>query len=208
MRLSFPYDRRPVATCRDNRRQRFHDDDRRGLGALCPRRSSPHAPQRPALLRQRPSPVSSHRDRVRRKISYRTDISGQAYRVHRRGATGSDKPRPVATCRDQSRPVATCRASATKRPQNDQRQGARQPTTSRDPSRHTTSSKLEKRLSEKDGEIVFLRGELAVKNEQIKDLTERARETNHLIAGLQKMLTHLLGRPEINSGEPNSIDHQ
>ena len=31
---------------------------------------------------------------------------------------------------------------------------------------------------------------------QIKDLTERARETNHLIAGLQKMLTPLLGRPE------------
>lgn len=30
---------------------------------------------------------------------------------------------------------------------------------------------------------------------QIKDLTERARETNHLIAGLQKMLTPLLGRP-------------
>ena len=29
---------------------------------------------------------------------------------------------------------------------------------------------------------------------QIKDLTERARETNHLIGGLQKMLTPLLGR--------------
>jgi len=37
---------------------------------------------------------------------------------------------------------------------------------------------------------------VAVKNDQIKDLTERARETNHLIAGLQKMLTPLLGRPE------------
>jgi hypothetical protein len=34
-----------------------------------------------------------------------------------------------------------------------------------------------------------------VKDGQIKDLTERARETNHLIAGLQKMLTPLLGRP-------------
>ena len=31
---------------------------------------------------------------------------------------------------------------------------------------------------------------------QIKDLTERARETNHLIAGLQKMLTPLLGAPD------------
>ena len=53
---------------------------------------------------------------------------------------------------------------------------------------------IEKRLDEKDGEINFLRSEVAVKNEQIKDLTERARETNHLIAGLQKMLTPLLGR--------------
>ena len=42
----------------------------------------------------------------------------------------------------------------------------------------------------------FLRTEIAVKNDQIKDLTERARETNHLIAGLQKMLTPLLGRSE------------
>jgi len=55
---------------------------------------------------------------------------------------------------------------------------------------------LEKRLKEKDGEITFLRSEVAVKNDQIKDLTERARETNHLIAGLQKMLTPLLGRSE------------
>jgi hypothetical protein len=52
---------------------------------------------------------------------------------------------------------------------------------------------LEKRLDEKDGEIGFLRSEVAVKNDQIKDLTERARETNHLIAGLQKMIP-LLGR--------------
>ena len=41
----------------------------------------------------------------------------------------------------------------------------------------------------------FLRSEISVKNDQIKDLTERARETNHLIAGLQKMLSPLLGSP-------------
>jgi hypothetical protein len=43
-------------------------------------------------------------------------------------------------------------------------------------------------------ENAFLRGQVAVKDEQIKDLTERARETNHLIGGLQRMLTPLLGR--------------
>jgi hypothetical protein len=57
------------------------------------------------------------------------------------------------------------------------------------------TKQLEKRIEEKDGEIHFLRTEVAVKNNQIKDLTERARETNHLIAGLQKMLTPLLGGP-------------
>ena len=46
-----------------------------------------------------------------------------------------------------------------------------------------------------ESENEFLRGQVAVKDDQIKDLTERARETNHLIAGLQKMLTPLLGRP-------------
>jgi hypothetical protein len=63
---------------------------------------------------------------------------------------------------------------------------------------------LEKRLDEKDGEIGFLRSEVAVKNDQIKDLTERARETNHLIAGLQKMLTPLLGRASDSGSPPGS----
>lgn len=47
-----------------------------------------------------------------------------------------------------------------------------------------------------EGENEFLRQQIGVKDEQIKDLTERARETNHLIAGLQKMLTPLPGRTE------------
>lgn len=45
-----------------------------------------------------------------------------------------------------------------------------------------------------EGDIEFLRGQVTVKDGQIKELTERARETNVLIAGLQKMLTPLLGR--------------
>ena len=61
---------------------------------------------------------------------------------------------------------------------------------------------LEKRLDEKDGEITFLRSEVSIKNDQIKDLTERARETNHLIAGLQKMLTPLLGRSDDQKTAP------
>jgi hypothetical protein len=51
-------------------------------------------------------------------------------------------------------------------------------------------------VSRLESENEFLRTQIGVKDEQIKDLTERARETNHLIAGLQKMLTPLLARSE------------
>ena len=37
----------------------------------------------------------------------------------------------------------------------------------------------------------FLREQIAVKDGQIKEMTERARETNHLIAGLQRLLPML-----------------
>jgi hypothetical protein len=114
----------------------------------------------------------------------------------RQAATSPDLSRRDATSRDQSRQVAP---TVTAEKQNDElRYGA---ATGDDTSRPVATStdyvaQLEKRLGEKDGEIVFLRGELVVKNEQIKDVTERARDSNHLIAGLQKMLTPLLGRPD------------
>ena len=61
-----------------------------------------------------------------------------------------------------------------------------------DLSRHVaTDTRYIERL---EGENEFLRSQVTVKDDQIKDLTERARETNHLIAGLQKMLTPLLVR--------------
>lgn len=71
-------------------------------------------------------------------------------------------------------------------------------------------------LDQLKGEVEFLRGEIGIKNEQIKDLTERARETNVLIGGLQKMLTPLLGRsgaeervhtyaPENREGDNNQV---
>ena len=102
-----------------------------------------------------------------------------------------DLSRPVATCRDKSRQLSS--------PEESHDEPRQEAATSPDLSRPVATEyveQLEKRLGEKDGEIEFLRTEVAVKNDQIKDLTERARETNHLIAGLQKMLTPLLGRGE------------
>jgi hypothetical protein len=112
----------------------------------------------------------------------------------RLSATSPDLSRHAATSRDVSRHVAT--AVVPKENPKEPRQEAQ---TGTDKARQGATDyieQLEKRLDEKDGEITFLRGEVAVKNDQIKDLTERARETNHLIAGLQKMLTPLLGRAE------------
>jgi hypothetical protein len=116
-----------------------------------------------------------------------------------------EEVRPVATVRDKSRQVATEPAE----PMSNEI--ASQTATSDDRSRPFAAShveQLEKRLGEKDSEIQFLRSEVAVKNDQIKDLTERARETNHLIAGLQKMLTPLLGGPAadpIREARPDSM---
>jgi hypothetical protein len=96
-----------------------------------------------------------------------------------------EEVRPVATSRDESRLVATPVAPAKSHIEESQ-DG---PTTS-DRSRQGTTAYVERLESEND----FLRQQIGVKDDQIKDLTERARETNHLIAGLQKMLTPLLGR--------------
>jgi hypothetical protein len=49
-------------------------------------------------------------------------------------------------------------------------------------------------LLERENEL--LRGQLAVKDKQIAEQSERARETNLLINGLQRMLGPLLSAPE------------
>jgi hypothetical protein len=89
-------------------------------------------------------------------------------------------PRPVESCRDKTLYQLQHKPAKT----------------SPDASRQVAPIYVERLESEND----FLRKQIAVKDDQIKDLTERARETNHLIAGLQKMLTPLLGR----SAEPPS----
>jgi hypothetical protein len=105
----------------------------------------------------------------------------------RLAATSPDLSRHDATSRDVSRAVAT--AVVPQESPDEPRQEAR---TGSDKSRPVATAYVERLESENE----FLRGQIGVKDDQIKDLTERARETNHLIAGLQKMLTPLLGRPE------------
>jgi hypothetical protein len=101
----------------------------------------------------------------------------------RQTVAGRDEPRPVATRRDTETPALP---------------EPRQASTSRDePWPAATEVEAASRYAARlEGENTFLREQIGVKDDQIKDLTERARETNHLIAGLQRMLTPLLGRPE------------
>jgi hypothetical protein len=66
---------------------------------------------------------------------------------------------------------------------------------------HDTDDRYVARI---ESENEFLRGQITVKDTQIKDLTERARETNHLIAGLQKMLTPLLGASDRTAAVDNA----
>ena len=96
-----------------------------------------------------------------------------------------EEVRPVATGHDEPRHAATDVVAKTSH--DEPASGA---STAADEPRHA-ATEFVARL---EGENIFLRQQIGVKDEQIKDLTERARETNHLIAGLQKMLTPLLGR--------------
>lgn len=106
-----------------------------------------------------------------------------------------EEVRPLATGRDQPRQVATVITAADAGDDEDRRAA-----TSPDLPRQVATEYV----ARLEGENDFLRGQIAVKDDQIKDLTERARETNHLIAGLQTMLAPLLGRAERNE---TNLDH-
>jgi len=62
----------------------------------------------------------------------------------------------------------------------------------------TTPDLSERYINRLEGEVTFLREEISTKNAQIKELSERSRETNVLIGGLQRLLAPLLG-----SGDPH-----
>ena len=104
-----------------------------------------------------------------------------------------EETRQTMAGRDEPRPVATMSHEEVRAPD-----GSRdQPATGRDEPRQTAAEAdfVSRYVARLEGENEFLRGQVTVKDGQIKEMTERARETNVLIAGLQKMLTPLLGRP-------------
>src|SRR5674476_441501 len=94
---------------------------------------------------------------------------------------------------EEVRPVAT--PVAVQESHEDERQP--RATTNDEPRPVATSPDYsEKYMNRLEGENAFLREEIGIKNTQIKELTERSRETNHLFGGLQRMLAPLLGQPD------------
>jgi hypothetical protein len=105
-----------------------------------------------------------------------------------------EEVRPVATGLDMPRPVATDVTSP-----ESQQGPPKEPATGSDLSRPVATAYIER----VESEIVFLRKQIGVKDDQIKDLTERARETNFLIQGLQNLFLQLNpSRPQDTSFEP------
>ena len=104
-----------------------------------------------------------------------------------------EEVRPTATLRDETRHVATTVAADLR-----DGEGRQMASTSPDASRPVaTGPDMAERFIERlEGEIAFLRDEIGTKNAQIKELSERSRETNLLIGGLQRMLSPLLGSPD------------
>jgi len=113
-----------------------------------------------------------------------------------RHITYINEVRTVANSRDQTRTDANVRIMENK---------GKEGTSSRDQTR-TFATFAPPTIATSSGSKArtdFYREQIGVKDGQIKELTERARETNVLIAGLQKMLTPLLGRPPETETNPH-----
>lgn len=104
-----------------------------------------------------------------------------------------EEVRPTATGRDLSRPDATHVAA-----ENQDEPNRHQLSTTTDKSRQdaTSDDLTAKYIDRLEGEVAFLREELTTKNGQIKELTERSRETNVLIGGLQRLIAPMLRSPD------------
>jgi hypothetical protein len=94
-------------------------------------------------------------------------------------AIGRDEPRPAAT-QAAAQSIALSKGIGPATPDDTPRTAA-------------TDDRYVARL---EGEVDFLRGQITTKDLQIRELTERSRETNVLIGGLQRLLAPLLGSPD------------
>lgn len=142
---------------------------------------------------------------VDRHISYIKEVTP---------TTSRDLSRQVATRRDNDDAVPPLNDGAT----GDDNEPRQATTGDDDPRQALTGPKLSRQVATSadtnryierlESENEFLRNQIGVKDGQIKEMTERARETNVLIGGLQKMLSPLLGTGERRGEQTNSRGDQ
>jgi hypothetical protein len=109
-----------------------------------------------------------------------------------------EEVRPVATLRDLSRQVATKTTETDPLPETPTGDDKQRPVAAPVPDDSRYVAALER-------ENDFLRGQITVKDTQISELTERSRETNVLIGGLQRLLAPLLRSPDPHS--TTTVEH-
>ncbi|MGJ0531836.1 hypothetical protein [Methylocystis sp.] len=145
----------------------------------------------PASIDKHIAYVQEINEATSRDMSRQVGIDNSSFSSH-------DKPRHVAaTGDDKSRHVATSGDMHDENLGNDERQGATAAATGDDKVRQVATTDADTRyVARLESEVDFLRGQVSTKDAQIKELTERSRETNVLIGGLQRMLAPLLGSPD------------
>jgi len=145
----------------------------------------------PASLDKHIAYIQEINDATSRDMSRPFAVDNSSYSSHDKQRQGT------ATTSDQPRHVAAGGVMADENPTDAPRQVATPGATSGDQPRHVATSDAESRyVARLESEVDFLRGQVATKDAQIKELTERSRETNVLIGGLQRMLAPLLGSPD------------
>jgi len=127
-------------------------------------------------------PTATGRDRSR-QVDGESDKENAGDKSRHEATTGRDVSRLVATeevKQNLNEPERRQAASSDDRPRN----------VATDP------DLTERYIARLESENEFLREEARTKNAQIKELTERSRETNVLIGGLQRLLAPMLGSPD------------
>jgi len=135
-------------------------------------------------------------DSVARAITQLAQLHGITDEV-RQSAPEHDMSHRVAPVVEPMTLIDTARPTAAERDTDATEISERPSPTLRDMSQLVATPELEPRyVARLEGEVEFLRGQITTKDAQIKELTERSRETNVLIGGLQRMLSPLLGSPD------------
>lgn len=144
--------------------------------------------------------VARHLAQIEELAASSRDLSRQIAMPISEAPHGDEHRREAARPTDLPRPAAATVAA----PESHQAPNIESPT-SRDAARQVAAE--DRYVAQLERENDFLRGQVTTKDLQIKELTERSRETNVLIGGLHRLLAPLLGSrdPYPQEGESKAL---